>query len=333
MFEENPQWSSGSHDPFEEDLHYKLFGGTDTGTPSTSKSKKKRKRERRETDTTGDASSKTESKKKAKVSSDKANTQNEHPSPKKLQNKVQVANGTDDMAHQTTPTEQTVERKPQNSKLYSKFSSQLEGSRFRMINQQLYTSTGADAKLMFDKDPALFDVYHRGFAAQVAKWPENPIDRIIAHIQTLPMDTVVCDFGCGEAKLAASVEQRVHSFDLVAINERVTACEMTHVPLKRHSVDVCVFCLSLVGTNISDFIREARRVVRKGGEMRICEVSSRFSSFEQFARDVECFGFKLVSVEEFSKMFVEFVFTAVKKPDGEDDLPQISLKPCVYKRR
>ncbi|MFN7124078.1 MAG: hypothetical protein ACK4NM_18785 [Hydrogenophaga sp.] len=39
----------------------------------------------------------------------------------------------------------------------------------------------------------------------------------------------VGDFGCGDAKIARSVPNTVHSFDLVAVNDRVTACDMAHV--------------------------------------------------------------------------------------------------------
>ena len=351
MFEEDCQWSSGKPDLYEEDLHRRLFGDI-CRDPSANASR---------ASATGDEAKKNNRKKKRKRERELAEEKDQKPS-KRRPSKVSRSDTNDNA--EFTPHDESIPpctlqkftKSPENgleqdsseekqasispsvksrpaSKLFSKMSSHLEGSRFRMINQQLYTSSGADAKRMFDEDPGLFQVYHRGFAAQVAKWPENPIDRVIVYVQSLPDDVVVCDFGCGEAKLAENVRQRVHSFDLVAINERVTACDMASVPLKRHKVDVCVFCLSLMGTNVSDFIREARRVVRKGGEMRIYEVSSRFTSFEQFSNDVEAFGFKLVSVLEFSKMFVEFVFMAVKKTDVGTDLPQISLKPCVYKRR
>ena len=40
---------------------------------------------------------------------------------------------------------------------------------------------------------------------------------------------VVVDFGCGDAKIARSVPNVVHSYDLVALNEHVTACDMAHV--------------------------------------------------------------------------------------------------------
>lgn len=75
---------------------------------------------------------------------------------------------------------------------------------------------------------------------------------------------MIADFGCGEAGLAKSVKQTVHSFDLVAANELVTACDMAHVPLEDSSVDVAVFCLSLMGTNLHDFLTEANRVLKIG---------------------------------------------------------------------
>ena len=73
---------------------------------------------------------------------------------------------------------------------------------------------------------------------------------------------VIADFGCGEAKLAQSVSNKVHSFDLVAINDLVTKCDMKSVPLNPQSCDIVVFCLSLMGTNIIDFLCEAHRVLK-----------------------------------------------------------------------
>jgi ribosomal RNA-processing protein 8 len=100
--------------------------------------------------------------------------------------------------------------------------SQLHGSRFRWLNESLYTTTGREALDMFRRDPGAFDVYHDGFRRQVEGWPENPVDRMITLVRAMPADAVIADLGCGEARLAASVPQKVHSFDLVAVNDRVT---------------------------------------------------------------------------------------------------------------
>ena len=35
------------------------------------------------------------------------------------------------------------------------------------------------------------------------------------------------------------------------------------MPLANESVDVCVFCLSLMGTNLADYLWEAKRVLKK----------------------------------------------------------------------
>lgn len=73
---------------------------------------------------------------------------------------------------------------------------------------------------------------------------------------------IVADLGCGEAKLAQSVKNKVHSFDFVAVNDQVTQCDMKNVPLEDNSCDVAVFCLSLMGTNVIDFICEAHRILK-----------------------------------------------------------------------
>ena len=64
---------------------------------------------------------------------------------------------------------------------------------------------------------------------------------------------VIADFGCGEARLARALSstcKKIYSFDLVALNDEVIVCDFSKTPLDNESVDVAVFCLSLMGTNI-----------------------------------------------------------------------------------
>ena len=228
------------------------------------------------------------------------------------------------------PAEKKLKR--QRASLRSKMLSKIEGSRFRWINEQLYTETSKRAKELFQSDPDLFTLYHQGFNTQVAKWPVNPLDRVIKYVKALPETSVIADFGCGEGRLAKSVSQTVHSFDLVAVDDHVTACDMASVPLTNSSVDVCVFCLSLMGTNTADFVREGRRVLRDGGSLRICEIESRIPSVQEFVVNIERCGFKLVSRVTFSKMFVELHFRAAP-PTGTAASAEVELRPCVYKKR
>ena len=53
---------------------------------------------------------------------------------------------------------------------------------------------------------------------------------------------MVADFGCGEAAIAQSVVNKVHSFDLVAKNKFVTACDMAKVCVNHKSFRFVIYC-------------------------------------------------------------------------------------------
>ena len=190
--------------------------------------------------------------------------------------------------------------------------------------------------------------YHGGFRAQVEKWPVNPVSIMAQLLKSARPGTVVADFGCGEAELArtfANSQLVFHSFDLVARNEFITACDISKVPLADASVDVAIFCLSLMGTNFMDFLKEAKRVLRPSGILRIAEVSSRFDGLPAFTRAVEALGFVLRRQDTTNTHFVLFEF-AVDQTQGREkrshdsngdkgeiaDTP-VRLKACKYKKR
>lgn len=67
--------------------------------------------------------------------------------------------------------------------LQQKMMAKLTGSRFRWINEQLYTITSDKALELMKEQPQLFDEYHDGFRSQVTSWPENPVDVFVDQIQ------------------------------------------------------------------------------------------------------------------------------------------------------
>jgi len=94
----------------------------------------------------------------------------------------------------------------------------------------------------------------------------------------------IADLGCGDASLAASLQSdlqklklQVHSFDLQSPSPLVTKADIANLPFRDGSFDVAVFCLALMGTNWTDFIDEAYRVLRWKGELWVSEIKSRFS--------------------------------------------------------
>ena len=187
--------------------------------------------------------------------------------------------------------------------LQAKMRQKLVSSRFRHLNQTLYTSSSSDALAMFTQSPDLFSDYHAGFSQQVKdSWPQNPVEQYKSLILTrgrihqrnskpspLPRNRKgVCnlaDLGCGDAALARSCQSQLknlqlkfHNFDLHASNSLVTAADISSLPLGDRSVDVAIFCLSLMGTNWIDYVEEAWRVLRADGdgELWVSEVKSRF---------------------------------------------------------
>uniref|UniRef100_A0A8C1SIY8 Ribosomal RNA-processing protein 8 n=1 Tax=Cyprinus carpio TaxID=7962 RepID=A0A8C1SIY8_CYPCA len=217
--------------------------------------------------------------------------------------------------------------------LRTKMEKQLEAARFRYINELLYTSTSGEAKRMFQQDPQAIAVYHKGYTTQVQHWPTNPVDSIISYICKKPASLVVADFGCGDCKIARSVKNKVHSFDLAPVCDLVTACDMAKVPLRDSTVDIAVFCLSLMGTNLGEFLAEANRVLVMGGVLKIAEVASRFENVRLFIGALSTLGFKLVNKDTENSHFYSFEFIKTGKAPVNMKKVGLQLKPCLYKKR
>ncbi len=64
------------------------------------------------------------------------------------------------------------------SKLQEQFRDQLSGSRFRVLNEELYTSSSQETYQKFTANPQLFTQYHEGYQRQVKMWPVNPVNMI-----------------------------------------------------------------------------------------------------------------------------------------------------------
>jgi len=141
---------------------------------------------------------------------------------------------------QATAFVATPERKMTAMQL--KMAQKLVSSRFRHLNELLYTEPSAKAFEILEKDPEMFTQYHEGFRRQVSVWPENPVDGYLEDImrrgqikgpqkgkssgggrgynnsstinfatEPLPRTSGTCtiaDLGCGDAKLAAELKSK-----------------------------------------------------------------------------------------------------------------------------
>eukprot|EP00892_Ulva_mutabilis_P006392 jgi/Ulvmu1/4124/UM019_0103.1 len=235
-----------------------------------------------------------------------------------------------------------VPRSGQQDSTLIKMRNQLQGGRFRMLNEQLYTTQGQEAYSLMQESPELFRAYHEGFRVQSQTWKVNPVDVAIRWLQKHPKIRTVADFGCGDAKIAQTLckTHNVHSFDLFAHNEWVTACNMAHVPCGAGTCDAAVFSLALMGTDYSKFLEEAQRVLKMRGWLWIAEVRSRFvtptakdEDFDPFLQCIQSLGFEMIKHDSKNQMFVVWTFQKLRVGMQPQAIQWPELKPCIYKRR
>ena len=119
------------------------------------------------------------------------------------------------------------------------------------------------------------------------KWPKNPLDIIIEELKKEKYTGMkIGDFGCGEGRLQVDLEEAGHqkgqifSYDVGKSAEHIIQADISALPLASGNLDVGVFCLSLMGTNFPDFLREANRVLKPQGKLFVAEVASRFENGE-----------------------------------------------------
>jgi ribosomal RNA-processing protein 8 len=164
---------------------------------------------------------------------------------------------------------------------------------------------------------------------------------VISWLKSQPASLEVADLGCGDATLSARVAQKVYNFDLVASAPNVIACNMAKLPLAEASVDVAVFCLSLMGTDYGSFLREAARILRPKGFLWIAEVQSRFIDehgdgvLEEFVAGVEGLGFSLRHRDTKNSHFLTLRFQETRESEkgSFSKYKWPVLRACQYKKR
>jgi len=170
---------------------------------------------------------------------------------------------------------------------------------FSRINNTWNRRNSGKTHDVLQQNPEEWEHYHTLYRESRAKWATVPYEELIRWLRDRE-GLVVGDFGCGEAKVAEAVADRhvVYSFDHVAINDDVVACDMANVPLDDETLNVAIFSLSLMGSNFADYLREGHRTLKIDGQLHIFESTSRFSDREAFVRGLKQMGFDPFEVED-----------------------------------
>ncbi|CAI2378136.1 unnamed protein product [Moneuplotes crassus] len=221
---------------------------------------------------------------------------------------------------------------------------ELKSSRFRWLNELLYTSDSKSSFQYFKDNEGCFQDYHDGFKNQVKKWPKNPVDIFITELKKEKYSSkVIADLGCGEGNLELEIKKHdpnreIYSYDIGKINEHVIQADIAHLPLEDNSVDIAIFSLSLMSTNFLDHLLEANRILKVDGLLFVAEVSSRLE-INKFVSLLHKFGFKKKKVGQIKTFFYVKTFKSLKankkkvKKVLKETNPDDYLTPCKYKKR
>ncbi len=187
---------------------------------------------------------------------------------------------------------------------------------FSKMNYRWNTSKSTTTNERLQANPEEWEQYHTLYRKARETWTATPFEEIISWCNKRE-GYAIGDFGCGEAQLASALADRhtVHSFDHVAINDSVVACDMAHTALEDSVLDVAVFSLSLMGANVTDYLMEAHRTLKIDGQLHIVEATSRFADRDAFAASLGGLGFDVISVKDLWK----FTYIRAIKADRRVD--------------
>ncbi|MFO0559987.1 MAG: zinc-ribbon domain-containing protein [Polyangiales bacterium] len=170
---------------------------------------------------------------------------------------------------------------------------------FTKINNRWYASTSANTHARLELNAEEWAHYHTLYREARKSWTVIPFEEEIRWLeQRDPL--VVGDFGCGEAIIAERMgsKHEVRSFDHVAVNPTVTACDLAAVPMGDGELDGAIFCLSLMGTNFTDYLREAHRCLRLDGWLHIWESANYFDDVAAFRDGLAKLGFDVMEPKQ-----------------------------------
>jgi hypothetical protein len=171
---------------------------------------------------------------------------------------------------------------------------------FTKLNNKINNENSETTYARMSKDPSEWEEYHRQYREARKSWAIVPYEEIIKRISQLSPRLLIGDFGCGEAKiLEVFGDNRVYSFDHVAINNKVKACDMKSVPLPDEAIDIAVFSLSLMGRNWQEYITEAKRCLATNSYLLIAETTKSLKGrLSKLSEVIQKQGFEIDNQEE-----------------------------------
>lgn len=180
-------------------------------------------------------------------------------------------------------------------------------------NQTIADRYKADSTEWFD--------YHKKRNIFIKSWDKDPCHEIINIFQKYEFKLTIGDFGCGEAKIASELknQHKIYSFDFIAVNENVTAGDMSKTNLPNQILKHAVFCLSLITQDCVNALYEAHRCLEQDGFLHIIEPISKIENIDLFVDSINSIGFTDMPYKKIGidPEFIYFKFVKDKKLNSD----------------
>jgi superfamily II DNA or RNA helicase len=174
------------------------------------------------------------------------------------------------------------------------------------LHQKYKTLNSNNLHTLFKENPQLFEEYHTLSENNEKTFPieEIPRNRIIAELDTIKAKRIIkiADLGCGKAHIAQHFDKdprfQFHNYDHVSTKSTIESCDISTLPLEDNTIEICILCLAMWGSNCTDYLREAKRVLETNGRLYIVEATKRWTDDETLPADrlrkaVEDAGFSI----------------------------------------
>jgi len=188
-------------------------------------------------------------------------------------------------------------------------------SELSVLHQRYKTMTSNNLHNAFKQDIELWHNYHKIAEENEKSFPDEgiPRNRIIQELDKIKTKRrkLIVDMGCGKAQIAEHFKHdnrfEFINYDHIAINDNVTECDISNVPLEDDSVELCILSLAMWGSNCSEYIKEAKRILESNGNLYIIEPTKRWTCEDEILGKrlndlLVSNGFKIVeeSIEKFA---------------------------------
>ena len=159
-------------------------------------------------------------------------------------------------------------------------------SELSVLHQRYKTLTSQNLQKEFQETPDLWHRYHAISEENEKSFPDegiprNKIIQELTEIKTKRTRSVV-DMGCGKAQIAEHFVNDTRfsfiNYDHVSSNENVLVQDISNTGLEDHSVEICILCLAMWGSNCHDYVREVHRILESGGKLYIMEATKRWTN-------------------------------------------------------